>query len=283
VLFRSWDKLKQVTQSGEIRFPAGLDGVGSSVLSRLKIEAAMAAKRRTEVEQDYGPLHPKARAAAAEIERDRALMVEQVKSLVATAEMDYQLARAAEDNVRKNLDRAQARLADTGQATVALQELENEAQARRELYKSFVSRLEETMLQKTTQISDATVVSPAQVPPKPYSPRLALIFGLALLSGLGAGLSAALLVGRRDVPALLAARERAFALAAPPADPGESVVVASPAALVDPVPAVEPPPIEPPASPPPVEPTAEAPAASIASSVEEAPEIGRASCRERVS
>jgi uncharacterized protein involved in exopolysaccharide biosynthesis len=120
-----WEKLKQVLKSGDVQFPAGLDGVGSSVLSRLKIEAALAAKRRTEVEQDFGPLHPKARAAAAEMERDKALIAEQVKSLTATAEMDFQLARAAEDNVRKNLDRAQARLADTGQATVALQELEN--------------------------------------------------------------------------------------------------------------------------------------------------------------
>lgn len=210
-----WEKLKQVMKTGEVQFPAGLDGVGSSVLSRLKIEAALAAKRRTEIEQDYGPLHPKARAAAAEMDRDRSLMTEQVKSLAATAEMDYQLARAAEDNVRKNLDRAQARLADTGQATVALQELENEAQARRELYKSFVSRMEETNLQKSTQISDATVVSPAQVPLKPFAPRIPIILGLALLAGLGAGVSVALLAGRKDVRELLAERERERAAAAP--------------------------------------------------------------------
>ncbi len=205
-----WDKLKQVVKTGEVQFPAGLDGVGSSVLSRLRIEAALAAKRRTEIEQDYGPLHPKARGAAAEMERDKALMLEQVRSLAATAEMDYQLARAAEDNVRKNLDRAQARLADKGEAGVALQELENEALARRELYRSFVSRMEETHLQKSTQISDATIVSPAQVPLKPYSPRVAIILGLALVAGLGGGLTAALLRGRRDAVGLLVARGPEF-------------------------------------------------------------------------
>ena len=233
-----WDKLKQVLKSGEIQFPAGLDGVGSTVLSRLKIEAALAAKRRTEVEQDYGPLHPKARAAAAEMDRDKALILDQVKSLTATAEMDYQLARAAEDNVRKNLDRAQARLADKGEATVALQELENEALARRELYKSFVSRMEETHLQKSTQISDATIVSPAQVPLKPYAPRVAIILGLALLAGLGTGLSAALFRGRRDVAALLAERRRDRAPVEPVARPvaaaaPEDVYDAAPAAFAD--------------------------------------------------
>ncbi|WP_333824717.1 GumC family protein [Pinisolibacter sp.] len=275
-----WDKLKQVLKSGEIQFPAGLDGVGSSVLSRLKIEAALAAKRRTEVEQDYGPLHPKARAAAAEMDRDRALILDQVKSLTATAEMDYQLARAAEDNVRKNLDRAQARLADKGEATVALQELENEALARRELYKSFVSRMEETHLQKSTQISDATIVSPAQVPLKPYSPRVAIILGLALLAGLGSSISAALLRGRRDVAALLAERRRESASVEPPVArrlaaviPEDVAPAAAPTFADDPV--AEPPPTSDPdtelrAEPAPTTtaPTAEPPSRPVRASVE---------------
>lgn len=210
-----WEKLKQATKSGEVQFPAGLDGVGSAVLSRLKIEAALAAARRTETEQDYGPLHPKARAAQAETERARLALQDQLKSLISTAEMDYQLARSNEENVRKNLDRAQARLADTGQAMVALQELEGEAQARRELYKSFVSRLQETVLQKTTQVSDATIVSPAQVPLKPFAPRLSLALALALLAGLGTGVSAALYGGRREVAELL---RRRGATEAPRAD-----------------------------------------------------------------
>ena len=81
------------------------------------------------------------------------------------------------------------------------------------------------------------------MPPKPYSPRLALIFGLALLGGLGAGLSAALLLGRRDVPALLAARERGLALPpAPVVERAAPVVEASPFAAAAPAvaPLVEP-------------------------------------------
>jgi hypothetical protein len=77
--------------------------------------------------------------------------------------------------------------------------------------------MEETNLQKTTQISDATVVSPAQVPLKPFAPRLGIVLGLAGLAGLGAGLTAALLAGRRDVPALLAAREVVFEPTSAPA------------------------------------------------------------------
>ncbi len=203
-----WERLKAVLKSGDPAFHSQIDAVGSAVIGRLKIDAAQAARKKTEIEQDYGPLHPKARVAAAEAERGKALLLDEIRALAATAEMDWQLARANEENVRKNLDRAQSRLSDTTQATVALQELENEANARRDLYKSFVARLQETTLQKSTQVSDATIVSPAQVPLKPFSPRLGLALPLALVAGLGTGISAALYRGRRDMLADLGTARR---------------------------------------------------------------------------
>ncbi len=207
-----WEKLKAVLKSGDPAFHSQIDAVGSAVIGRLKIDAAQAARKKIEIEQEFGPLHPKSRIASAEAERGRDLLLAEVRSLASTAEMDWQLARAAEDNIRKNVERAQSRLADTTQATVALQELENEANARRELYKSFVARLQETTLQKSTQVSDATVVSPAQVPLRPWSPRLGLALPLALVAGLGVGISVALWRGRA---AMLAAANAP--LAPPPA------------------------------------------------------------------
>lgn len=222
-----WERLKQVLKSGDPAFHSQLDSVGSAVIGRLKIDAAQAARRKTEIELEYGPLHPKARAAAAEAERGKGLLLAEVASLAATAEMDWQLAKSNEDNVRRNLDRAQSRLADTTQATVGLQELENDANARRDLYKSFVARIQETTLQKSTQVSDATIVSPAQVPLKPFSPRVGLALLLSLVAGLGVGISAALFRGRA---VLLRTRrtEPTFDTAPPP--PAAVVV---PSALVE--------------------------------------------------
>ena len=194
-----WEKLRAVLKSGDPAFHSQIDAVGSAVIGRLKIDAAQAARKKVEIEQEFGPLHPKARAAAVDAERNREVLLAEIRSLAATAEMDWQLAKANEDNIKKNVERAQARLADTTQATVALQELENEANARRELYKSFVARLQETTLQKSTQVSDATVVSPAQVPLKPFSPKIALALPLALALGLGVGISAALWRGRNSL------------------------------------------------------------------------------------
>ncbi|TBW34531.1 hypothetical protein EYW49_18260, partial [Siculibacillus lacustris] len=270
-----WEHLRQVLRSGDLQTQSQTDGVGSTVLSRLKIDAAAAQRRRTEVEQQFGPKHPRVAAAISDIERTRGLIQEELKSLVATAEIDYQIARANEDNVRRNFDRAQTRLSDTGQASVALQDLVNEAAARRELYKSFVSRMEETNLQKNTQVSDATIVSPAQVPLRPFSPRVTLALALALVAGLGCGISVALYRGRGMVAAAHAAHARPHGPPPgyAPLGPPYQVPVAAPAAVAEPVPAAAPvaPVSTPPAATPPGAPPAVAAPMLAAAAVTPAP------------
>ncbi|MCE1235020.1 MAG: GumC family protein [Hyphomicrobiales bacterium] len=215
------ERLTQVLKSGDPTVLSQSDAIGSAVISRLKIEAATATRRKVELEQSLGPRHPRVLAAAAEVERARVQVGEEVKSLAATADLDYQIARANEDNARKAVERAQAHLSDASQATVGLQELENDANAQRDLYKSFVSRMQETTLQRNTQVSDARIVSPAQIPLTPFAPRTRLALALALVAGLGFGVSVALYRGR----ALLHAAAAHGAAAAAPTEPATAPVV----------------------------------------------------------
>lgn len=230
------ERLAQLLKSGDPTVLSQTDAIGSAVISRLKIEAAMAMRRKSELEQTLGPRHPRVATAQAEVERAKAQVGEEVKSLAATASLDYQVARANEDNARKAVERAQARLADASQALAGMQELENEANARRELYKNFVSRMEETTLQRNTQVSDARIVSPAQIPLKPFSPRTRLALSLAAVAGLGLGLSLALYRGRgllHGAPHETAATAPAPLAAAAAPEPTAPDVVA-PAAVVPP-------------------------------------------------
>lgn len=190
------ERLSKALAGGDPTLLSQTDPVGSAVITRLKIEAAMADRRKADLEQTLGPRHPRVLAAAAESARARAQILDEVKSLAATADLDYQVARANEENARKGVERAQAGLSDMSRSAVGLQELQNEANARRDLYKSFVSRMEETTLQRNTQVSDGRIVSPAQIPMKPFSPRATLALALGLVAGLGSGLSLALYRGR---------------------------------------------------------------------------------------
>ncbi|CAI9412169.1 hypothetical protein ANOBCDAF_02628 [Pleomorphomonas sp. T1.2MG-36] len=195
---------------------AALSGIDSTVLSRLKIERALAARTVGELGQDLGPNHPRMVAARADLVRAESQIEGELKTLSLSADAEYQVAVAAEAAARKSLDDAGAVVTDTGERTIELRELENEASLRADMYKTYVARTEEITLQANTQVSDARVIAPANVPLSPFAPRQTLILALSGIAGLGLALTIAVYRGRRYLPEYRDADEVAFVA---PADP----------------------------------------------------------------
>ncbi len=193
------NRIDAARRAGGAQFGSALDSINSAVISRLKIEYALAAKRAADLAEQLGPSHPRMISARAELEKTRALINDELNSLAATATVDYDVALAAETSTRKALDAATATVNDSGDAGITLRELDNEAAVRRDLYKAFVSRLEQTGIQQTTQISDARVIVPAQVPLYAFGPKRSLILALAMIIGVGTGVTGALYRGRFDL------------------------------------------------------------------------------------
>ncbi len=191
------DKIAAARASGS---DAALGGIDSTVLSRLKIERALAARTVGELAQDLGPNHPRMLAARGDLSRADAQIEAELKTLSASTDAEYQVAAAAEAAARKALDDAGAVVTDTGERTIELRELENEASLRADMYKNYVARTEEITLQANTQVSDARVIAPANVPLYPYAPRKTIILALAGIAGLGLSLSVAVYRGRRYLP-----------------------------------------------------------------------------------
>lgn len=193
------DRLSSALKVGRNAVDSALETADSPVLSRLKIEYALAQRSAAELARDLGPSHPRMQAVEANIERTRGLIFDELRSLASTAANDTSEAEAAERQAKRSLEAATDLVNRNGVAGVKLKELENEADVRREMYRSFVSRMEQTALQAGTQISDARVILPAQVPLKPYSPKRTLAVMLGFVAGLGLGLTAALYRGRGDL------------------------------------------------------------------------------------
>ena len=191
------DKIAAARASGS---DAALGGIDSTVLSRLKIERALAARTVGELAQDLGPSHPRMVAARGDLSRAEAQIEAELKTLSASTDAEYQVAAAAEAAARKALDDAGAVVTDTGERTIELRELENEASLRADMYKNYVARTEEITLQANTQVSDARVIAPANVPLSPYAPRRTIILALAGIAGLGLALTIAVYRGRRYLP-----------------------------------------------------------------------------------
>lgn len=191
------DKIVAARTSGS---DAALGGIDSSVLSRLKIERALAARSMGELSQELGPNHPRMVAARGDVARADAQIADELKSMAASAEAEFQVASAAEASARKALDDASAVVTDTGERTIELRELENEATLRADMYKAYVTRTEEISLQANTQVSDSRVIAPANVPLSPFAPRKTIVLALAGIAGLGLALSIAVYRGRRFLP-----------------------------------------------------------------------------------
>lgn len=191
------DKIAAARANGS---DAALGGIDSTVLSRLKIERALAARTVGELAQDLGPSHPRMMAARSDLSRADAQIEAELKTLSASTDAEYQVAAAAEASARKALDDASAVVTDTGERTIELRELENEASLRADMYKNYVARTAEIALQANTQVSDARVIAPASVPLSPYAPRRTIILALAGIAGLGLALTIAVYRGRRYLP-----------------------------------------------------------------------------------
>jgi uncharacterized protein involved in exopolysaccharide biosynthesis len=179
---------------------ASLGGIDSSVLSRLKIERALAARSMGELSQELGPNHPRMVAARGDVARADAQIAEELKSMAASAETEFQVASAAEAAARKALDDASAVVTDSGERTIELRELDNEATLRADMYKAYVTRTEEIALQAHTQVSDSRVIAPASVPLYPFAPRKTIVLALSMIAGFGLALSIAIYRGRRFLP-----------------------------------------------------------------------------------
>ncbi|WP_166653467.1 exopolysaccharide transport family protein [Oharaeibacter diazotrophicus] len=210
------DRLAGAVRRGGAEVDSALQSVDSGVLSRLKIEYALAERSIAEMARELGPSHPRLQAAEANAARTRSLIVDELRSLAATASSDYDQAAAAEAAAKASLEGATDLVNRNGVAGIRLRELENEAKVRQDMYASFVSRMEQTALQTGTQISDARVIVPAQMPIRPYTPKRTLAVMLGFVAGFGIGLTGALYRGRVD---LVARPARTVPAAADEAEP----------------------------------------------------------------
>ncbi|PPE81353.1 hypothetical protein C3941_01125 [Kaistia algarum] len=191
-----WSKIDALSRTGGNDFGAALDNVDSGVLGRLKLELAIVQKQQAELADTLGSRHPKMTALNAEVERTRGLIVQELKNLSARAKIDADLARSQAAATATALARATQQVNDSSQASVELRELEGDAAIRRDVYKAFVSRAQETGLQENLQVPDVRVISPAQVPLVAAQPKKSVILALSLIGGLGCGISLALYLGR---------------------------------------------------------------------------------------
>lgn len=189
-------RLDSIARTSDGDLASALSTIDSPVLARLKLDYAAALRQQTELGETLGGRHPRMQTVAADVARSRSLITQELGALAAKARVEADLAKSQVASTAAALAAATNKVNDTSEASVKLRDLEGEAAIRRDAYRAFVARAQETGLQENLQVSDARVISPAQVPLYPSWPKKKIILGLAGIGGLGVGMALALYRGR---------------------------------------------------------------------------------------
>lgn len=138
------------------------------------------------------PTHPRMMESLANLEDLETQIEKEVYKVIEALENEARVVNARVAAVRENLNRAQRRTAQLNQDDVKLRALQREADTNRALLESFLRRYEEAKAraEADTQSANARIVSRAQQPTEPTSPRT----GPTLMLGAAAGLILAFLV-----------------------------------------------------------------------------------------
>jgi uncharacterized protein involved in exopolysaccharide biosynthesis/Mrp family chromosome partitioning ATPase len=190
----------QARGASSVDFPAG----EAPLLHELLAKAASVEEQESRLRSQLGPQHPDYLAARSEEQR----LAEQVDTQVARATADANAGLAALEQRRAALqakvDRLKGQVGTQEQQDVELDALRRDAESKRQIYQSVLSRRMELEAQNGIQQPDARIVSEALPPVSPSEPHRTMMVVGAFLAACGIGsvlaFPAALLSARfRDI------------------------------------------------------------------------------------
>jgi polysaccharide biosynthesis transport protein len=160
--------------------PAALgEMLQSQVIGNLRVQYAEAARLEADYRTLYGDRHPSLMTVRAQLADLRGQIDREIARLLDGIRNDYEVAASREATLEADFAKLKEQSETLGQADVALRELEREAQANRALFEQFLARSKETTEQRSLQIADARVVSPALTPIKPQRPAAIILLIIA--------------------------------------------------------------------------------------------------------
>jgi succinoglycan biosynthesis transport protein ExoP len=185
-------KEAKVRQVQELRESGGdyaalADVMSSPTMISLRVQEAELLRKAGELSSEYGPRHPKTLQLKEDQQRLAGRIAQEIVTILQNLESELSLVRIREKALEERLEQAKNRSAAANQAQVELRQLQREAEADRELYQAFLSRLMETEQQQDIVQADADVISRASVPKQPAFPRPKLMIVAGFLGSLALG------------------------------------------------------------------------------------------------
>jgi succinoglycan biosynthesis transport protein ExoP len=165
----------------------------STVLTELRQKQTELSWRAADLQNKVGEHHVYVISIRAELAGINKQINAEAEHIIGNMKNAYDIALQREQSLETNLQRLTGALGNS-EAYVKLQQLRRVADADRNLYENYLSQYNEIAQRRTLQDASARIISPAELPNSPSSPRRKLYYGLGGMLGLGGGFLLALLL-----------------------------------------------------------------------------------------
>ncbi|SLN53357.1 Tyrosine-protein kinase ptk [Roseivivax jejudonensis] len=181
-----YDRIASVISTDGIEVAAEL--LSSPLVISLREDLLELRREDADLATALGPEHPDRQRLRASIGLVSDDLAAEVRKIVATLRNDAEVAEIRVQSLRDSLGEIETRLIEMSRDTLALRQLEREAEAVRTNYAAVLDRLNETRSVEELQRADARIVERAYPPIQPSEPRLMLFTALGGSVGFMAGL-----------------------------------------------------------------------------------------------
>jgi polysaccharide biosynthesis transport protein len=161
--------------------------LASPLIQGLRAQEAELTRKQAELNQQLGPNHPELKAIQAQVAQLHGTIQREVGKFVASLKGQADVARARETGLENQFNKLQSAAVSGNAAFNQLQQLKASADAKRQIYAGFLSKMAETAKPGERQPIEARIISPAVAPIEPSNAR-GLFF--ILISGVIGGLVA---------------------------------------------------------------------------------------------
>ncbi len=188
-----WREVDALVRAGDM---VAVSAVVDSPLVRRFREKEMALSNRiAEMRNEYGPRHPALVEVKTQLEELRSSIRRELRSLARTMKNQAQAEQRKVSTLQQNVDQLEREITRARAAGGGLQELELEAEAIREQYRSLLKQSKALGDQARDLVvaKTITVVSPAYAPAGPVFPTRSHIIALTVAAALLLGLLTAML------------------------------------------------------------------------------------------
>lgn len=178
--------------ANESKLSAGTDGatslevLNSPLIQKLRQREAETMQKRAEMATRLGPTHPQLAAIKNELTNLHGQIQLETRKILTSLQNQVVINRTREQTLEKQLAGLQQRAIQVSDAEVGLNQLQKEADTKRNVYQTFLATAQNAADPTRVNQANARIVSSAYAPPDPTSPKRK-IFALA---GLFVGLLA---------------------------------------------------------------------------------------------